>query len=289
MSEQRFELFYVTALKRHEGKIIGIVVMQHKAVRPVKVYMEISHVYHTQFTERQYVFLVSYVVKEEPLEVSSFRLRVEKVNEDYVVVIPDSVEQRQGLISLPEHVERIQPSTNSPKSPILEGIHVNDEKNKEVELDVDMIITTASRLSQEGQQKHNAAGMYYKLVLDKEPHNENALLGAASFYASTGKLTEAKIHYDLLLAQNPNNINALVGNGIILSMVGKYDSALQFFQKVLSIQPKNTFARNNVARIYGLIGKFADSLNIINEVLKDEPKNEEALSLKQLAEAALNN
>lgn len=105
MSKPEFEIFYVTSVKRENGKILGVSAIQHRAIPPVRLYMEISHVFHTQFTERQFVFLVPFIVKNEPLEVSSFRLKVKNENEEFLVVIPDNIEQRQGLASLLEYVK----------------------------------------------------------------------------------------------------------------------------------------------------------------------------------------
>lgn len=104
MSKPDFDVFYVTSVKRENGKIVGISAIQQKAIPPVRSYMQLSHVYHTQFTGRQFVFLIPFLVKEKPLELSAFRLKVKKENEEFLVVIPDTIEQRQGLASLPEYV-----------------------------------------------------------------------------------------------------------------------------------------------------------------------------------------
>lgn len=104
MSQPDFDVFYVTSVKRENGKIIGISAIQHRAIPPVRLYMDLSHVYHTQFTGKQFVFLVPYLVKDEPLEVSSFRLQVKKDDNEFLVVIPDTIEKRQGLASLSEYV-----------------------------------------------------------------------------------------------------------------------------------------------------------------------------------------
>lgn len=104
MSKPEFDIFYVTSVKRENGKIVGVSAVQHRAIPPVRLYMELSHVFHTQFTGMQLIFLVPFIVKNEPLEVSSFRLKVKKEKEEFLVVIPDNIEQRQGLASLPEYV-----------------------------------------------------------------------------------------------------------------------------------------------------------------------------------------
>jgi len=104
MSKPEFEVFYVTSVKRENGKIVGVAAIQHRSIPPVRSYMQLSHVYHTQLTGRQFVFLIPFVVKEDPLELSAFRLKVKKENEEFLVVIPDTIEQRQGLASLPEYV-----------------------------------------------------------------------------------------------------------------------------------------------------------------------------------------
>jgi len=104
LSQPNFDVFYVTSVKRENRKIIGISAIQHRCIPPVRLYIELDRIYHMQFTEMQFVFLVPYVTRDAPLEVSSFRLQVKKEGEEFLIVIPDTVEKRQGLASLPEYV-----------------------------------------------------------------------------------------------------------------------------------------------------------------------------------------
>lgn len=98
------DVFFVTSIKRENKKIVGVSAIQSRAIPPVRLYMDLSHIYHTQFTGRQSVFLVPYIANEDPLEISAFRLAVRKEEEVFIVELPKTIEQRQGLASLPEYV-----------------------------------------------------------------------------------------------------------------------------------------------------------------------------------------
>lgn len=104
MSQPDFDVFYVTSVKRENGKIVGISAIQHRAIPPVRLYMDLSYVYYEQFTKKQFVYLVPYVVKNKSLEISAFRLQVKQENDEFFVILPSSIEQRQGLASLPEYI-----------------------------------------------------------------------------------------------------------------------------------------------------------------------------------------
>jgi len=98
-------IFYVTSATRKNGKITAISAIQHKAIPPVRLYMEITHVYHGAMLPDPYIFLVPYVINEVSFDVSVFRLKVGKKDEEYFIVEPDDEKQCQALISLPEYVK----------------------------------------------------------------------------------------------------------------------------------------------------------------------------------------
>lgn len=104
MIKPEFDIFYVTSVKRENGRIVGVSAIQLRSIPPVRSYVQLSRVYHTQFTGLQFVFLVPFIIKDDPLEISAFRLKVKKENEEFLVAIPDTIEQRRGLASLPEYI-----------------------------------------------------------------------------------------------------------------------------------------------------------------------------------------
>lgn len=96
--------FLVDSVKRDNGVIIGVSCYQENAMHNVRMYQELNHVYHGQFTGKLITYYVEYVVDKNTMEKGRFALKAEKSDGEYMIVEPEDENQREGLRSLPEYV-----------------------------------------------------------------------------------------------------------------------------------------------------------------------------------------
>lgn len=97
--------------------------------------------------------------------------------------------------------------------------------------------------------KHAEAEQLYSRLLEKDPDNLQALLGAGYNYSWSRQFAKAKKSFDAALALAPNHPDALVGKGYTLAWAGEYAGARSQFQALEKLDPENWEAKKGIAYV----------------------------------------
>ncbi len=125
----------------------------------------------------------------------------------------------------------------------------------------------------------------YQTILQKEPDNLNALLGAANNFRSLGLKQEAKEIYKKALAKYPDDLLANYNYGLLLQDEKKPQEALSYYAKVERINPGFTENYYVMGLCYWDLGQKEAAANVWKKFLISS--NDEVLRreiLKRLGE-----
>ena len=96
--------FRVQSVKRDNGKIIGVAVLQENAPYTFRLYFPIERVFHTQFIGNPDKHFVEYIADKNTMLRATFVMQVEQIGNDFRVIEPTDERQREALQNLPEYV-----------------------------------------------------------------------------------------------------------------------------------------------------------------------------------------
>lgn len=101
------------------------------------------------------------------------------------------------------------------------------------------------------RQKSSAAAMgYFTRVLELDPGNRAAQLGAADAYAAAGDANKAMMQYLQILADRPDDADARVGYALSLNALGQSTAALAELHAALQLRPRDARAHLYIGRIH---------------------------------------
>jgi tetratricopeptide (TPR) repeat protein len=81
--------------------------------------------------------------------------------------------------------------------------------------------------------------MQYQMLLYMDPNDTETKNSLAMAYFRTGKLAEAAAELDGVLQKDPHNFDALDGMGIILLRQKKAEEALKYLERALAVNDKD--------------------------------------------------
>lgn len=122
-------------------------------------------------------------------------------------------------------------------------VHLDKERKAVEQLRLasvlDKTITTRLKLAHLLHSQNNLydALAEYQNVLQKEPQNLNALLGAANNFKSLGFTNEAIGMYKRTLESHPDDVLANFNFGLLMQEKEKYTEAQKYYEKVLELDP----------------------------------------------------
>jgi Flp pilus assembly protein TadD len=131
----------------------------------------------------------------------------------------------------------------------------------------------AKRLAEAG--RHFEAERLYNAVLEKNPDNMEALLGAGYNLSWAGRHDEAREKFEAALAINPENADALVGKGYNLAWDQQYAAAKYPFQALEKLQPGSIEARKGLGYVYLWQGNGPVATHYFEELVLANPKEVE--------------
>lgn len=108
----------------------------------------------------------------------------------------------------------------------------------------------------------------YQLVLQNEPENLNALLGAANNFRSLGFKTEAVNIYKKATDKYPNDVLANFNYGLLMQEANDLNTAQKQYEKVLEINPNFLQTYYVLGLIYWEQNKKDQAKELWNEFLK---------------------
>lgn len=77
--------------------------------------------------------------------------------------------------------------------------------------------------------------------------------------------------FNVVLQSDPRNFDALIGAGIMLWEQGKFNEAHTYFERALQIRPKSIVANYRIARNYYKLKQFEEMLPIYEFLIKERP------------------
>lgn len=100
----------------------------------------------------------------------------------------------------------------------------------------------------------------FRIVLKKEPDNEEALSSLAEAYARQGSYDAAEEILKKLEVINPANIHGLFISAFICVQEGAYEEAISEYKRIIYSQPHNARAYLLLGDVYWKAGKKAGAI-----------------------------
>lgn len=128
----------------------------------------------------------------------------------------------------------------------------------------------AKRFAETG--KHFEAELIYNILLDKNPDDLGALIGAGYNYSWSGQNDRAAQKFEAALAIDPNNGSALVGKGYNLAWSKKYAAAKYPFMALERMHPGSVEARKGLGYVYLWQGNGDVAIDYFEKLVLEYPK-----------------
>ena len=111
--------------------------------------------------------------------------------------------------------------------------------------------------------KLEAAIEQYKMALEEEPKNLQALLGLARIYDNTGDRAKALKYYQLAVKYHEDSATAQNDLGLCLIREKKPKESIAALEKAIEIEPTKALYRNNLARILVELDRTPEAYKIL--------------------------
>jgi Flp pilus assembly protein TadD len=162
---------------------------------------------------------------------------------------------------------------------------IDDEPNPEKR---QATIATTLRLAESDfqLQRYPAALLKYEQVIELEPDNRQARLGAANSARELGSYDSAIKYFDILLARDDQDVEAMEGKAITLLGAGDYENARTLLQDIVSRDERRWRGFNALGVLADLESDFSLSSDYYQRALALEPHEyakAEAILAKGLA------
>jgi serine/threonine protein kinase/tetratricopeptide (TPR) repeat protein len=124
---------------------------------------------------------------------------------------------------------------------------------------------------------YNGTGRYqeavdqYKMAVDLEPTNDDAIRGLASAYQSRGSTSDAEKTYKSAIAARPTywlGYNAL---GSFYMAVGRYAEAAEMFTRVTTLAPDSFRGYSNLGGAFVLLDRYTEAVTMFQRSIQIRP------------------
>jgi Flp pilus assembly protein TadD len=122
-------------------------------------------------------------------------------------------------------------------------------------------------------QKYPTALLRYEQVIELEPDNRQARLGAANSARELGNHDSAVEYFDMLLKKDEHDVDAMEGKAITLLGAGQYEKARTQLNAVVSYDDTRWRAFNALGVLADLESNYTLSFDYYQRALDLEPKN----------------
>jgi len=138
-----------------------------------------------------------------------------------------------------------------------------------------------------------AEGLYNSIIL-RHPNNVEAVLGLASIYSTTNKVTESQALLDKAALLAPKNGDLWQIKGQLAQKNGQLENAIVFFNKANELKPDDNEVLRSLASSYIELKKLENAQVLVNQILDKYPNDLQAQLmksniLKSLGEKELSN
>ena len=117
-----------------------------------------------------------------------------------------------------------------------------------------------------------AALMYYKSALEKDPKNEHAMFGVGASYQFLGQNDEAIKAYTELLNIDGNHLQAS-NNLMVLISGNSPKDAIKELQKISKSHPNNAFILAQIGTIHASLDENDDAILNLGKAVEIDPSN----------------
>ncbi|MBA2590455.1 MAG: sulfotransferase [Alphaproteobacteria bacterium] len=128
------------------------------------------------------------------------------------------------------------------------------------------------------QGKLVAAARHYRLVLEMEPRQFDALHLLGVITAQQGQLDEAIALLEKAVQEQPNAAEALNNLGMALNMAKRHAAAVAPLEKAIAFNPNYAAACNNLGNAYHALGQHQGAMTLFQRACALKPDYAEALS-----------
>lgn len=158
---------------------------------------------------------------------------------------------------------------------------IADNEGKEGVFKVNLLIGQVYEMKGE----YETAIEKFKVVLDNDPEDANALLGIGNAYIRLKQYDEAKQYYERLVEIKGNDPNILYTLAEMMMDNGNYDGAVEYYGKAIDLNPN--FADAHMKMGYAYFGKkdYANAIQAFEKFLQLAPDRPEAEFIKSDIEA----
>jgi Flp pilus assembly protein TadD len=126
-------------------------------------------------------------------------------------------------------------------------------------------------------------------VLQREPHNFDALCYKADILVNRKQWTEAEKYYRYLIDFAPDDIYLLNNLGFSLTFLNKLQEAKVHYKKAIDLLPDFSYSWDNLGYIYYLEKNYDEALKLINHSIALDASNSWALKNRALVYLAQHN
>jgi serine/threonine-protein kinase len=141
--------------------------------------------------------------------------------------------------------------------------------NKAVALDLKSDAThVCLGLVYEGTGRYEDAVTQYKLAMDREPANDDAIRGLAEAYQHLGKANDAETTYKAAIRARPNYWESYNALGVFYFGQGRYSEAAETFTQVTNLAPDSFQGYSNLGGSYVALGRNSDAIATLEHSIK---------------------
>jgi tetratricopeptide (TPR) repeat protein len=132
------------------------------------------------------------------------------------------------------------------------------------------------------EKKHDypSAIEKYKLVVDKDPSDANALLSLGNAYIRNKQYDEAKIYYERLVEMKGDDPNILYTMAEMMMDNSNYEGAIEYYNKALALNPNFADAQMKLGYAYYGAKQWQNAIDAFEKFLKLAPDRPEAEFVK---------
>jgi tetratricopeptide (TPR) repeat protein len=127
----------------------------------------------------------------------------------------------------------------------------------------------------------------YKMVLDFDSTNVQALVNLGGMLDDQGKVQEAIMYLEKAIRLAPDEVSAIGNLGYRYMDVGDYKKAIKQFSRVLELSPHDPFAYNNMGYAKYKMNDLRNALKDIDHSIKLYPENSYAYRNRALVYLAM--
>jgi tetratricopeptide (TPR) repeat protein len=113
---------------------------------------------------------------------------------------------------------------------------------------------------------------YFKVALERDPHNFYALFGLADCYRGLNQSEFSLDYWNRILKQDPRNKVILTRAGDAYRSLGDYENAMEYYERALNIE-YDTYAVLGLALVDKSQGKYDAAVESLRRLIQQDTKN----------------